>query len=120
VPVASPTPTIVTAPAAVCLSFATGTTFGIAQDTLHPSQFQTYMLEVMLDQPLIAMVDLFNRNMTFGITVKNGAVLLDASQAQTTWQGFLPSTQDYIVEVVPQSRQVVNYSMKLEVYKAGF
>jgi len=81
----SPTPTILMAPATVRLSFATGATFGIAKGTLQPSQSQTYMLEAMQGQPMITMVDSLNHNVTFGVTRKNGAVLLDVSQAQTAW-----------------------------------
>jgi len=33
----------------------------------------------------------------------------------TTFNMVLPSTQDYIIEVVPMAGQVVNYSMKVEV-----
>ena len=37
--------------------------------------------------------------------------LVDASAGFNSWSGILPSTQDYIVEVVPANNQVVNYTL---------
>jgi hypothetical protein len=37
--------------------------------------------------------------------------LLSSSANATTWSGVLPSTQDYVVEVIPHNGQEVNYTL---------
>jgi hypothetical protein len=41
--------------------------------------------------------------------------LLSASAKATSWTGTLPSTQDYIIEVIPVGGEV-NYSLKVTVH----
>ncbi len=41
--------------------------------------------------------------------------LLSASAKSTTWTGSLPSSQDYIIEVIPVGGQVVNYTLSVSV-----
>ena len=94
-----PTATVPAAPAAIRLTFAPGATFGFVQGTLQLGQSQTYVLEAMKGQPLIAMVDSYNHDNTLDITGKNSTVLLAGSQKLNSWQGLLPSTQDYFFKV---------------------
>ncbi len=42
--------------------------------------------------------------------------LLSPSAKVNTWTGTLPSTQDYIIEVIPVGGQVINYSMTVTVH----
>jgi hypothetical protein len=44
-----------------------------------------------------------------------GQLLLKESANATTWVGSLPSTQDYIIEVVPNAGQVLSYSLTVTV-----
>jgi len=48
----------------------------------------------------------------FGIT---GNILLDQSLKATTWTGLLPSTQTYLIEVIPEAGQVVNFTLTVSV-----
>ena len=48
----------------------------------------------------------------FGIAT---GVLLSPNAKATTWTGVLPETQDYIIEVIPNNGQVVNYSITISV-----
>ncbi len=41
--------------------------------------------------------------------------LLSSSAKVNTWTGTLPATEDYIIEVIPASGQVVNYSLTVAV-----
>ena len=44
-----------------------------------------------------------------------GQLLLNPSTKATNWTGVLPSTQDYIIEIIPNSGQVVNYSLTVTI-----
>jgi hypothetical protein len=41
---------------------------------------------------------------------------LNAASMATTWTGTLPSTEDYIIEVIPNGGQVVNYTLTISVH----
>jgi hypothetical protein len=49
----------------------------------------------------------------FGITT---GTLLSSSTKTNTWTGVLPQTEDYVVEVIPNNGQVVNYSLTVSVH----
>ena len=42
-----------------------------------------------------------------------GQVLVATSANATNWSGTLPANQDYIVEIVPNPGQIINYSLKV-------
>ncbi|HEY5268754.1 MAG TPA: hypothetical protein VII97_00290 [Anaerolineales bacterium] len=46
----------------------------------------------------------------------DGQLFIRSQLGETTFSMVLPCTQDYIVEVVPQGGQVVNYSTKVVVH----
>ncbi len=48
----------------------------------------------------------------FGIAT---GVLLSPNAKATTWTGVLPETQAYIIEVIPNNAQVVNYSITISI-----
>jgi hypothetical protein len=48
----------------------------------------------------------------FGIAT---GVLLSPTAKATTWTGVLPETQAYIIEVIPNNAQVVNYSITISI-----
>ena len=61
--------------------------------------------------------------MTVSLTVPSGSAWLDifglatgtllsSSSKSVTWTGTLPSTQDYVIEIIPNG-QVVNYTLKV-------
>jgi hypothetical protein len=41
--------------------------------------------------------------------------VLDQSLHLTSWSGALPSTQDYIIEIIPTAGQVVNFSLTISI-----
>jgi hypothetical protein len=87
------------APRATRLNFATGATFGTTQGNLQPGQSQTFVLGAMKGQPMMVMVDSYYHDFTLAISGKDGTLLLPAPQLQASWQGLLPSTQDYYLQV---------------------
>ena len=48
----------------------------------------------------------------FGLATRT---LLSASDKTTSWSGTLPSSQDYIIEVIPVNGQVINYTLTVNV-----
>ncbi len=48
----------------------------------------------------------------FGIAT---GVLLSPTANATTWTGVLPQTQEYVIEVIPNNGQVVNYSLTISI-----
>jgi hypothetical protein len=48
----------------------------------------------------------------FGIAT---GVLLSPTAKATTWTGVLPQTQEYVIEVIPNNGQVVNYSIIISI-----
>jgi hypothetical protein len=48
----------------------------------------------------------------FGIASGPG---LDQSLHLTSWSGVLPSTQNYIIEIIPTAGQVVNFSLIISI-----
>ena len=64
-----------------------------------------------------------DQKMTVSLTVPSGSAWLDifglatgtilsSSSKSVTWTGTLPSTQDYVIEIIPNG-QVVNYTLKV-------
>jgi hypothetical protein len=45
-----------------------------------------------------------------------GQLLLSPDTKATTWTGALPSTQDYVIEIIPNNGQVVNYSLTVTIH----
>src|SRR6185436_9209756 len=75
--------------------FAVGATESVVTGTLGAGQSVYYVVKAGVDQPMIAMLDSPEHDMTLTIFGANGIVLLPASQHTSSWQGNLPSTQDY-------------------------
>ncbi len=111
----APVPTVPpAAAAAVRLNFATGSTFLVAQGTLQPGQSRDYVLAAMQGQPMMAMVDSVNHDVTFGIGGQDGTLLLAGAQAFNSWQGLLPSTQDYYI-TIHAGASAENYTLSVTI-----
>ena len=85
---------------AVRFDFLTGSTFGVLQGNLQAGQSMVYVLNAIQGQPMIVIIDSPDHDMSLEIRGKNDSVLLSGSQAQDTWQGLLPVTQDYYIKVI--------------------
>lgn len=100
IPNASPTSTDrPRQPAAAQIRFPAGATTGVVEGTIQASQKLSYSLRAAAGQPMIAIVNSVNNDVTMSIYGQDGTVLLPASQQRTIWQGQLPATQNYYIEL---------------------
>jgi hypothetical protein len=97
-PTPSPTQPVPTL-APVRFNFATGATAGSVSGSIQPGQTQNILFAAGVGQLTFVTADSPNRDVTIGISGANGQILVSPSQKVTSWQGYLPSTQDYIVQV---------------------
>jgi len=96
--IAGPTATFIPL-AATRLHFDIGTTQVVATGNIQPGETFAYYVRALKDQPMIASLDTISGGATLAIYGANGVTLLPASQRASSWQGTLPSTQDYYFEV---------------------
>ena len=95
----------------VRISFAKGATSGGVATTLAPYQVQSYVLNAGGGVPMLVNTD--NANTTITIFGANTGVVLVPAWSNTKglpgWQGMLPSSQDYVIQVIaPASSQAIN------------
>lgn len=100
----------------VRIAFAKGATSGGAATTLGPYQVQSYVVNAGGGVPML--VNTKNANTTITIFGANtGAVLVPAwsnTKGLPGWQGMLPSSQDYVIQVIaPASSQAINLVVSL-------
>jgi hypothetical protein len=92
-------------PAATRISFAAGTTYGAARGTIEPGQTQNFVLEAQQGQPMLASVASPENDVTMSIITESGVTLLPASQGWSNWQGTLPATQEYFIQIIGGASQ---------------
>jgi len=96
---AAPQPT--TIPGAVRINFDTGATSDVVEGQIQPGQVLNFLLGAGQGQPLMVSTNSYNNDVTFSVTgLKDGKILLDASQKLSSWQTMLSVTQDYLIQVV--------------------
>lgn len=98
-PVASPVPTN-RPPVGTQIVFPAGATFGVVSGTILAGQTLSYYLKAAKGQPMIAMANSANNDVTMSITAQDGTVLLSASQKTSNWQGILSGTQTYYFKLI--------------------
>jgi hypothetical protein len=99
-PVAAPAqPTSI--PGAVRINFDTGATSDIVEGQIQPGQVMNFLVGAGQGQPLTVSTNSYNNDVTFSVTgLKDGKILLDASQKLSSWQTMLSVTQDYLIQVI--------------------
>jgi hypothetical protein len=80
--------------------FAQGTTAGVLQGTIQPGQIRTYTISVGQDVPMVVIIDSLNFDVTLGVFEPNGNVLAAPYHKWTRWQGLMPATQVYTIQVI--------------------
>ena len=106
-----PSPTFA-APAATRIQFASGATQNVTTGTVPAGLSNTYVLSAQQGQALLASVDSPNPNIKLAIYGANGVVLLPANQGSGSWQGILPSAQDYYFQVIG-TNSTENFSLNI-------
>lgn len=86
-------------PAATRISFATGATFNVTEGTVQASQAIFYVVKALKGQPMIVMLNTPDQGAILSVFGADGTILLPRSQQTTSWQGTLPSTQDYYFRI---------------------
>jgi len=79
---------------------ASGTTAQVVQGTIQPGQIMTYTLEAGQSQPMILGMNSLNNDVTLGVFEPNGNMLLNPANQLTSWQGLLPQTELYKIQVI--------------------
>lgn len=97
------------------ISFQSNATSASLSGSLTGGQVNKYVLRVMANQVMI--IDLASPNQDAVLAVSglsSGQVFLDASANVSTWQGRVPSTQDYIVQVISRGA-ATNFSLSVTI-----
>ena len=98
-PSPTPQPTATTPPASTNIVMSPGTTAAVVQGTLEPGQAVRYTLQAGQAQPMILIVNSPNNDVTLGVFEPNGNALLNPAQKKAIWQGLLPQTELYTIQV---------------------
>jgi len=106
-----PSPTFAP-PAAQRIQFLSGATQSVTTGTVPAGLSNTYVLSAQQDQVLIASADSPNPNVKLAIFGANGVVLLPANQGSNSWQGTLPTSQDYYLQVIG-TNSTENFSLNI-------
>jgi hypothetical protein len=99
-PEAIPTNAASASSAAGSITFTPGTTATVVQGSLQPGQVMAYTLEASQSQPMILIMDSPNNDVTLGVFGYDGSLLLDPANKYTNWQGVLPRTERYTIQVI--------------------
>lgn len=95
----TPIPTATATQAPVGIVFSPGTTAGVVQGTIEPSQVKAYTLSAGQNQPMILLLNSSDNSAYLGVTEPNGNILLDPAKKWTNWQWLLPKTEVYTIRV---------------------
>lgn len=77
-----------------------GTTAAVVQGTLQPGQVLTYTLGAGQSQSMILIVYSPNNDVSLGVFEPNGSMLLNPANKWSRWQGLLPQTESYKIQVI--------------------
>ncbi len=96
------------------IHFAPGATSATVSDTLPPTSAQRYVLRAMAGQTLVLDV-VAPVALGLSVTGANGTILTQGRlDASGHWEGQLPSTQDYVIELVAPGPEV-NYQLTVTI-----
>lgn len=96
------------------IQFQPGATSTKVGGSLDPGQVQRYVLAAAAEQDLQIRF-LTGFGVTFVVFGQDGVVLVPDSAAATSWQGQLPATQDYFIDVQSTLPTPTNYTLEVVV-----
>jgi hypothetical protein len=98
------------------INFALGTTSASVTGSLAPGGVQSYILGAGYNQVMMAGVSSADSAMVLQIHgYSDGTYQAVFSSALTYWQGYLPRTQDYIVEVYNSGSNTEAFTLSIEI-----
>jgi hypothetical protein len=106
-----------TAKVAQVVSLAPGTTSITLNGTTAYGYVFSYAVSCQANQTLSASLNIPSSTAyidVFGLS--SGGALLSATAKANTWTGVLPQTQTYVIEVIPNNGQVVDYALTVSVH----
>jgi hypothetical protein len=92
--------TVSIGPTAGNIVMADGTTAAEVQGSIQPGQVMTYTLNAGQSQPMMLIMNSPNNDVTLGVYEPNGNMLLNPANKWTRWQGLLPQTEPYKIQVI--------------------
>lgn len=95
----SPTLTSIPQGPIVRIQFLAGATQTFVTGQIQPGQTIGYAVQAAENQPMIAMLSSTNQDATLSIRGANGTALLPQAAGLANWQGLVPSTQDYFIDI---------------------
>jgi hypothetical protein len=98
------------------INFAPGTTSAAVTGSLAPGGVQSYVLGAGYNQVMMVGVSSADSKMVLQIHgYSDGTYQAVFSSALVYWQGYLPRTQDYIVEVYNSGANTEAYTLSIEI-----
>ena len=96
------------------IAFAPGTTSGSVGGTLSSQAVQSYVLTAMWNQVMMVSASSSNNGVYLQIYgAYDGGYLAVFSSDLASWQGWLPRTQDYVVQVYNSGSAATNYTLSV-------
>ena len=108
-----------TAKIAEVVNFALGSTSATLSGTTINGYLHSYSFSCQAGQTMTASLNVPSTTAYIDIYGIATGTLLPVSNKANSWTGVLPQTQVYVIEVVPNNGQVVNYSLTVSVTSAG-
>lgn len=97
------------------INFASGATSATLDGSTPKGFVFTYAIACTASQVMSVSLNVPASKASLDIFGLATGTLLSSGSKVNTWTGTLPSTQDYIIEVIPGGGQVVNYSLTVTV-----
>ena len=110
----TPVASVSASPLAGSIFFLPGTTAGAVQGTIGPGQVLTYTLDASGAQPMVLIMDAPNHDVTLGLSAPDGSVLINPASRWTNWQGMLPATGTYTIQVIGGAT-TENFSLTIKI-----
>jgi hypothetical protein len=105
-----------TAKVAKRVTFASGTSSITLSDRTEKGYVFSYALRCQANQTMTVSLNVPASTAYLDVFGLATGTLVKSSVKATTWTGILPSTQDYIIEIIPANGQVVDYSLQVIVH----
>jgi len=105
-----------TAKVAQLVNFASGATSITLNGTTVNGYVFSYALSCKDSQTMTVTLNVPSSTAYLDVFGLATGTLLSSSTKANIWTGVLPGTQDYVIEVIPNNGQVVNYSLSVSVH----
>ncbi len=109
---AVPTPTA--SVTATRINFVSGATTGVVNGLIAAGQRLAFVLQANQGQPMLVRVDSPQNDVIVSIQTQGGTSLLSPAARQTSWQGTLPQSEDYVLTLFGAA-DVQEFTLTIEI-----